>query len=352
MVIIETGNIITLKESDIKVLETIPVGNYLVKVDPRSGEYFLEKQDSFTLPEKIYGDVDAQVDRYLNTFKKNRGNLGVLLKGLKGTGKSLAMKRLCMKSELPVIMITQDYSGTAFESFLTSIKQECIILIDEFEKVYSGDNKLRNSQDTLLSILDGIFEGKKLFLLTANNQYSINTALLNRPGRIHYLMEYRGLADNVISDIIDDLLNNKKHKADLLYVLRIIGDVNMDSLVSLISEMNMYKEDARTAINQLNIRPEACTFKVTWDDLVSDRYGRDDLEVVKTFSKILREHPLVSESIYLENIINTGRGSSYESYKEINFSEADITFKGDDIIVTHDDTVFTFTKEKEKVFAF
>ena len=70
------------------------------------------------------------------SFKGRKGNLGILLEGLKGTGKSLQAKHLCKNAGLPVILFTADWHGPTLEKFLARIKQSAILFFDEFEKIY------------------------------------------------------------------------------------------------------------------------------------------------------------------------------------------------------------------------
>ncbi|MCA9749413.1 MAG: AAA family ATPase, partial [Romboutsia sp.] len=245
-------------EKDVKVEDKLEKGVYLLHKNEHSSEHFLQKLNDFNLPEKIYGDEQKIVDRYLNTFSMSNKNMGVLLTGLKGNGKSLTAKLLSKTSDLPTILITECYKGVEFKQFLQDLKQEAIILIDEFEKIYTNED---NNQEEFLSILDGVFENKKLFIFTTNT-LDINQFLKNRPNRIRYLREYDGLEKPIILEIIDDLLENKSKKKELIEVLNILSSVSMDVLLHLIQEMNYYEESARQAVKHLNIQVEHTTFDV------------------------------------------------------------------------------------------
>lgn len=254
---IKQDNELSFTASEIQALDTIPAGNWLLKYSPTKG-FFLEETPNFKFPKKIYGDSEIIAKRYLNTFANQKNNLGILLTGLKGTGKSVTAKLTCHLSNLPVILITEHFTGDGFKSFLSNITQEVIVFIDEFEKVYY-DDPLQNS---FLSILDGIFEGKKMFIFTSNEKNKINHYMLNRPGRVHYLREYAALDLSIINDVIDDNLVLKENKDGLLEVLNILSNVTMDMLISLIKEMNLYKESARESIRYLNLKPDRTSFEI------------------------------------------------------------------------------------------
>jgi len=296
---VKQENELTFTASSIETLDNIPVGNWLVKSSPSKG-YFLEKSPEFRMPKKIYGDSEKLAQRYLNTFENRTTNLGVLLTGLKGTGKSITAKITCKNSNLPVILITEPFTGDAFKSFLSNITQPVIVFIDEFEKVYF-DVSLQNS---FLSILDGIFEGKKLFLFTSNEKKKINEYLINRPGRVHYLKEYNALEEALINDVINENLIIQEHKEGLMDVISILTDVTMDMLISLIGEMNLYKEPARESIRLLNLRPESKNYEV-------EVFNKNN---VKVGSGTIGQHPLVHENLHIEiycsDILNYKGGAS------------------------------------------
>lgn len=346
----------TVRISDRKFTtsEKLPVANWLVKVD--EGGFFLEKQEPFELPDKIYGDLDGQVERYLNTFNSRTKNLGILLNGLKGTGKSLTAKKLCIDSGLPVILITQAYAGTGFESFLSTIKEECIVFIDEFEKTYQSNGGLDvvgDPQSTLLTILDGVFESKKLFLLTSNFSHKVNDALINRPSRIHYIQNYEGLEDSVINDVIDDLLEDKTQKEGLLQGVDIIGEVNMDVLVSLIKEMNLYKESASDALKMLNIKPADSSYEVKWTARQRKRNDDSEQEYDVNFEATIGHHPLSKNYIDLYgHPENFSDHWSQEFNIEFDKSTKILNMRNRTIELEHDGIIYAFTKKKAFKFTY
>lgn len=242
-------NKIYFKNMQVKTIQAVPPGNWLVRFDERNLFFFLEKMHDFTIPDKIYGDCDYLTDRYLKTFKKYDKNLGVSLSGVKGTGKSLTAKMLAIKSNLAVIIINEPFTGSMFNSFIESINQECIVFIDEFEKVYSKPE----NQAAMLTLLDGAFMSKKLFLFTSNETSRFNNYLMNRPGRIHYFKEYRRIDDETLKQIIDETLVDKTKEEELKRIINLIDDANIDMVFSLIREMNDFKEGAKEAVDHLNI---------------------------------------------------------------------------------------------------
>lgn len=244
--------------ANIDLLDDIPLGVWLLLFDDVRKEFYLKQEEDFTVPDKVYGDEEEYAERCVNTFNNISKNMGIILTGDKGNGKSTTAKMICIKSKKPVIMITQPFVGEQYQGFLSSIKQELVLLFDEFEKVYKDEE---GKQEELLPILDGIFQSKKMFLFTTNS-LRINQFLMNRPGRIRYLRKYNGLEKNVIHEIIDDKLKDNSQKDELIQLVNILSNVSMDVLLHIIEEMNMYDEPPMTAVRVLNVQVEHSEFDV------------------------------------------------------------------------------------------
>jgi hypothetical protein len=169
--------------------------------------------------------------------------------------------------ELPVIFITDPYSGPDFESFITSpVLNNCIIFIDEYEKIYRG-----NDENALLALMDGVYTTHNIFLLTVNDSRSISDKLKNRLGRIRYHKQSSLIADSVIDDAINDLLVNKEHAESIKAVLEMIPTVSFDILTTLIKEVNMFNEPAINCVKHLNIVRETAYYSITVTDGVIRR---------------------------------------------------------------------------------
>lgn len=329
---IKTNRQVRLTDSNVESFDLLPKGTYLTKFDAPNNCYFLELTEDFTIPNKLYGNSDMLSNRYVKTFTEGSKNMGILLTGLKGTGKSLTAKLTALKSNIPVILITEEFTGEEFKSFLNSIKQEVVVFIDEFEKVYVEND----SQQSLLSLLDGIFEGKKLFIFTSNMKDRINQYMLNRPGRIRYLAEYDSLDETVITEVIEDTLVDKTQTEDLLSVLDVLGIVSMDVLVGLITEMNSYNEGAKEAIKYLNIRPEDSQYSVI---IIIDG--------IKVGTTSTKTHPLRIIDMYVEFY-----NSSTKEWDEIKITSVDweVTREGKNITMKLEDTIILFLpSEKQKL---
>lgn len=254
---LKSGGKATLVNGDSDLQEQLEKGVYLLKQNPMTGEYYLEEFDEFTLPSKIYGNPEELVDKFLTKFENSDKNLGITLNGYKGTGKSITAKMLCIKSNLPVILLTSPFHGAGFETFMTSIAQKAIVFVDEFEKVYTQ----KDQQNALLTILDGVFASQKIWLFTCNQVNNLPDAMINRPGRIHYMVEYSSLDDKVIHQIIGENLKDKTNAKELMSFLKLRGIFSIDVIMSIISEMNLFGQSVKEAVKLMNVSESEALYK-------------------------------------------------------------------------------------------
>jgi hypothetical protein len=239
------------QDTTANIHDTIPVGTYLIDYD-KDG-FFLTGTDDFTLPKKIYGNSTSNSDRILNTFLSRTSSTGVLLSGQKGSGKTLLAKQISIeahKHNIPTFIVNSPYCGDAFNVFLSSFHQPVVVVFDEFEKVYDMD-----SQNSLLTLFDGTFSQKKLFILTSNRAGDINNYFKDRPGRIYYWLEFNKLEDKFVIDYCDDNLNDNRYQQQIVNLCGILG-FNFDMLQAVVQEMNMYNESPQDAMRLLNVNGE------------------------------------------------------------------------------------------------
>ena len=151
----------------------------------------------------------------------------------------------------PTIVINDKWHGDEFNSFIQRINNRAIILFDEFEKVYEW-----HEQKKLLTLLDGVFPTKKLFLLTSNSGRDITSFLKNRPGRVYYNFQFGVLEPEFVREYCEDVLKNKDNIEDVVNYVKIFPYFNFDMLASAVEEMNRYGENLAQVLDILNIEPE------------------------------------------------------------------------------------------------
>jgi len=252
-----------------KLINELEPGNYALRWDNTLKTFYLAKRGPFELPDKLYGDFSS-IERYLSAFHAFDHNVGILLNGLKGTGKTLFAKKLCIESNLPVILIENEeeileFSNKFLDFFNNPLLNECIVFIDEFEKKFCKDDE---DQEILLSLYDGTSSNKLLFLMTTNEANDISKYFTNRLGRIRYRKTYESLPPEVIEAVIEDLLENQTYKGS---VIEVIKDyiATYDVLINIIKECNLFNKPAYELVSELNLKKE---YKFYYLESNSDKY--------------------------------------------------------------------------------
>jgi hypothetical protein len=276
------GNAVLLRDTEaMNFYDKLPAAVYTVKEKPLSEELFFEQIDHFNIPEKRYGNNDKYAERILHSFHKRATGTGVLLCGEKGSGKSLLAKTLGQKSIAlghPVIVINSPRTGESFFQMIQRVEQPAVVLFDEFEKVYDNDK-----QKEVLTLLDGMYPSNKLYIFTVNDKWKLDVNMRNRPGRIFYSIDYRGLEEQFIREFCEDRLNNKDHIENIVQLKSFFSSFNFDMLQALVEEMNRFNEDPFEAIQLLNIKPEyedtsTYTIKIEADGIPDTHISCDNIE--------------------------------------------------------------------------
>jgi hypothetical protein len=253
-VYMKSGNMFRVASKEVlDQYEELPATTYVVRAD-MEGNIFLEKIEKFNIGHKLYGNVNKHTQRILKTFLDRDVSTGVLLNGEKGSGKSLLAKNIAVQAEklgIPTLVVNSPFAGDRFNGFIQKITQPCVVLFDEFEKVYDEEE-----QEAILTLLDGVYPSKKLFVLTCNDRDRVNDNMKNRPGRIFYLLDFIGIDLNFVKEYCEDNLIDKTQSDKVVQIVTIFDKFNFDMLKALIEEMNRFAETASEAIRMLNAKPE------------------------------------------------------------------------------------------------
>lgn len=256
MKIVKIDDVLRIYGDGIEIHDKVPVGTYSIQFSKMQG-FFLMEHNDLEIKEKLYGHHEEKTEKIIRSFSVFNRNLGVILSGPKGIGKSIFARLLCKKgieAGFPVILVDTYIPG--IENFISEIQQECIVFFDEYDKTFGNIGRRDGEQDAqerLLPLFDGIDNGKKLFVITCNKIDRLNEYIVNRPGRFHYHIRFDYPSSDEVREYLFDKVDPKYH-GEIIHVCKFSArtPINYDCLRSISFELNMglpFKE----AIKDLNI---------------------------------------------------------------------------------------------------
>lgn len=230
---------IYVRSNGSRELDKLPIGVYRLGASMELGLFLEELESKFTFHHKLYNVQDEFIKRVVKTFQVTKSNLGILLHGTKGTGKTVAAKQICNELQLPVIIVPALYEG--LPSYINGLTQSCVIFIDEYEKIYA--DYANEKSPNLLSVMDGVLNNTNpmVFLLTTN-KLMVSEYLLNRPGRIRYKLGFEDLTLPVITQIVNDSLQRKHLKKEVIQFCANLQHITIDIVLAVVTEVNIHNE--------------------------------------------------------------------------------------------------------------
>lgn len=268
-----------------ELYSVLPQGIYTVTVQKNMNgfEYYFTPQKDFHIPDYVISDT-AFIERVKNVYIKSGKQLGILLHGLSGMGKSMLAKQLCMemvtKCHMPVIIFDFN-SAEHIADILKQVNQPSVIFLDEFEKMFDKVEK----QNYLLTLLDGVANHKHLFLFTCNDANKINPYMLHRPSRIRYHFRFDRVPKEIAHEIIerDYIPVDNNNVAVLKLLTDMIDCLSYDMLFECIKECNLYPSESPIEL-VTDLALEISDISLEDYDVVvklgDKEYGAEDLEEV------------------------------------------------------------------------
>lgn len=226
-------------------LDKLPKGVYNFTVKEKQNGLLLgfSPVEDFKIPENIVGQ-DKHLTRVISTYNRLGKQMGVLLSGIGGAGKTVLAKRIAMecvnKGNMSVVVVNSETVGH-LPMMMSMLKDDVVILLDEFEKMFDKVEK----QNYLLTLLDGVMDHKHLFLFTCNDINKINPYMLHRPSRIRYHFKFDRVPKEIAHEIIerDYIPVDNNNVAVLKLLTDMINGLSYDMLFECIKECNLYPSE-------------------------------------------------------------------------------------------------------------
>lgn len=335
---VQTGIDFNRMQGPIISYNEIPVGVYKISMS-KQGFYLEYVMSEFVFDYKIYGLQEDFINHVIKTYNEAQtGNLGILLNGTKGTGKTVAAKMIANRLHLPVIIVQnmgQEMNLQMMNYLSTEINFDCVFFFDEYEKTFDKDT-------TILSFMDGVYnsESRKVFLLTTNT-LSIDRNLIGRPSRILYLKKFGNLEIEAASEFLDDTLNNKEYKQEVLEFINLLSISTIDILKSVVKEINIHGiEEFRKSKSYFNVEINSYTY--TCEYASANIYNDSDFDVSKITPRIflseldryLTPNPL-GFNVY-EYELEGEDLKTYEKWEKSRKSKYPLVFHGKKYVISDD----------------
>lgn len=335
---VQTGINFNRMQGPIISYNEIPVGVYKISMS-KQGFYLEYVMSEFVFDYKIYGLQEDFINHVIKTYNEAQtGNLGILLNGTKGTGKTVAAKMIANRLHLPVIIVQnmgQEMNLQMMNYLSTEINFDCVFFFDEYEKTFDKDT-------TILSFMDGVYnsESRKVFLLTTNT-LSIDRNLIGRPSRILYLKKFGNLEIEAASEFLDDTLNNKEYKQEVLEFINLLSISTIDILKSVVKEINIHGiEEFRKSKSYFNVEINSYTY--TCEYASANIYNDSDFDVSKITPRIflseldryLTPNPLGSNVDEYE--LEGEDLKTYEKWEKSRKSKYPLVFHGKKYVISDD----------------
>lgn len=225
---------------------------YNLKWDRYNGVSYFEEDGSLSLPAKVYATKSDDIFiKRVNTYfqKTSKLSTGVMLSGIKGTGKTVMAKVIAKNSNLPIIVVDEEYPTGRINDFFRKFETPVTIIFDEVDKHWDTED--------LLGWLDGVqTNAKKLVLFTCNNEDRVNDYLKDRCSRVRYIRHFEA---NDNARFLREILRDKGIAEDNIentytFIVNNFGLLSIDNILSFIDEKLLFPKLSNEEIfNDMNI---------------------------------------------------------------------------------------------------
>lgn len=189
--------------------------NYIKKQEKRSMEsIFVEKNKKDTIINTLSKFIDSE-NWYINHGIPYQ--LGILLYGAPGTGKTSLIKAIAGYLDYPIYYLSPK-NLEKIEDAMSTISDKCVVVIEDIDSnslTHSRENKNKSEENSILekyesvslseilNSLDGMFSTHGRILIATTNHIESLDAALVRPGRIDLKIEIGYVNNEIFEDFIN-----------------------------------------------------------------------------------------------------------------------------------------------------
>jgi len=158
-----------------------------------------------------YIDILSPIEGFFANPNPNRPRLGILLYGMQGCGKSVAIREVCDLPNTYTFYVSPNIALSELLDAREVLKGQNVVFIFEEITATLDERALKE----YLGFLDGEYSWDNcVTLATTNNPEELPANLVDRPGRLELFYEFK--APNV--DEIDDLAKLFNYDGDLSFI--------------------------------------------------------------------------------------------------------------------------------------
>jgi len=231
---------------------------YEFKLDEQDRSVYLEQVEGLALPKEIINTTDDEdfIQKVLKVHTVcDHHTTGVMLHGIKGSGKTVMMKQLAMRCGYPIIIANPNLSYDSMAKVLNAHDNPkgFVILFDEFEKYFGIDK-------ALLTFLDGeLWKFRKLCIFTANKIMQMDENLFQRPSRIRYMRQFNVATTLFVKEVMNGFGIKDEENKIYKFITGNFKFCTMDIVKTFLEEMKIFypegctTDDMVALVKQMNI---------------------------------------------------------------------------------------------------
>lgn len=226
---------------------------YIYKIGKNDNkEYFLYPYDhKFVMPPVIFGNIKKYGIHIWNDYVINKKTTGGIFTGHKGSGKSLLAEYIAnigIDNGLMVVVIKDIQTDIELVNFIGNLSN-VILIFDEFSKNFSYD-----LQEKMLTMFSDSKNSKRIYIVTENKTNTINTYIMDRPGRVKYHIDFDRLDEKTFVEYCEYHKVKDVFFKELYDLYNISMVFSIDHLKAIISEHLVYPDkNLEETISILNV---------------------------------------------------------------------------------------------------